>query len=249
MTKRTRILISLGALALLCVAYLCVFGYQTYSIVMMHRYATRFPVLNNVPVALSDLSVSTAPGTRLSYFGYDFEVPWTDIDNDKSKLMKNRVVIAFHSGNAMMLSNVPKDDFVNGVAATFHLTPEKLRDDFSDQIRNDYSFKTLILNMTPSRITLTTPWRQCNSMGILLMLKAVMLPSADADLYSIRTPNFVGYQFGDPNRHPAKIGVELYSSDGMLEFYLFQKVSDVESSISQADLNRIVETVHKSPEN
>ena len=40
-----------------------------------------------------------------------------------------------------------------------------------------------------------------------------------------------------------------WGSDGMLEFYLFQKVSDVESSISQADLNRIVETVHKSPEN
>jgi len=35
---------------------------------------------------LKDTSVSEAPGTKLSYFGYEFEVPWSDLDESQTKL-------------------------------------------------------------------------------------------------------------------------------------------------------------------
>ena len=33
-----------------------------------------------VPTDLKDKSVSDAPGEKLSYVGYEFEVPWNDLD-------------------------------------------------------------------------------------------------------------------------------------------------------------------------
>src|SRR5215472_2862883 len=44
----------------------------------LSRYeARKLPLVNVTSQPLADYSVSEAPGTKLSYFGYDFEVPWT----------------------------------------------------------------------------------------------------------------------------------------------------------------------------
>lgn len=80
---------------------------------------------------------------------------------------------------------------------------------------------------------------------MLLVFKAVMLPSQDIDLFSFKTKDFKGFQSGDPKRRPSKMALELYSDDGMLEFYFYQKPGEQVPAITQADLNRIVETIHK----
>jgi hypothetical protein len=36
-----------------------------------------------VPAELKDQSVSQASGARLTYLGYDFEVPWNDLDETR----------------------------------------------------------------------------------------------------------------------------------------------------------------------
>src|SRR5260370_27307877 len=52
------------------------------------RYIGRkSPVVKRVPIELSDLSVSQTTGKKLSYFVYEFEVPWDDIDESKSRLI------------------------------------------------------------------------------------------------------------------------------------------------------------------
>ena len=73
------------------------------------------PVAKIVPSDLTDTSVSQAPGTRLSYFGYEFEVPWSDLDDSKTKLypkdkpQKNMAELTFHSGLRMLVSAGPPD--------------------------------------------------------------------------------------------------------------------------------------------
>src|SRR5260370_33294366 len=48
------------------------------GIFLMARWeARRVPAVKVAPQPLSDYSVSDAPGTVLSYFGYEFEVPWS----------------------------------------------------------------------------------------------------------------------------------------------------------------------------
>jgi hypothetical protein len=71
------------------------------------------PVTRVVPIELKDERVSTAPGKKLSYFGYEFEVPWSDIDAAQTQLYpkykstKNMVDLRFRSGLRMLASSSP----------------------------------------------------------------------------------------------------------------------------------------------
>jgi len=56
--------------------------------VVLSFYAARKapPVARVVPTDLKDQSVSEAPGKKLSYFGYEFQIPWSDLDEAQTKL-------------------------------------------------------------------------------------------------------------------------------------------------------------------
>src|SRR5690242_5408287 len=65
-----------------------------------------------VPTDLKDLSTSQAPGRKLSYFGYEFEVPWNDVDESQTKVMENRpnlkmVWVSFRSGLKLFVVFTP----------------------------------------------------------------------------------------------------------------------------------------------
>src|SRR5207253_4753487 len=83
MSTRARILIGLFVVVLVCVAYLWFFGFQT-LIALEARYLTRkAPIVRVAPAQLTDFSISRSPVRKLSYFGYEFEVPWNDVDEAK----------------------------------------------------------------------------------------------------------------------------------------------------------------------
>jgi len=246
MRRRVKSLVVLAIVICVVCPFLYTFGAPILTIWTLRHRASEFPVVNKTPVALTDLSVSRGPGKKFTYLGYDFEVPWTDIDEGKSKLTGTRVVIAFDSEKAMTFAKFPPDEFLDGIASTMKSTPDKLRAAFGDQIRSDYAFKKLILYTTPGRITFLTPWRQCISTLMLVMFKVVMVPAPDIDLFSVQTDEYKGFQFGDPKKRPRRMGVELYSDEGMLELYFSQKENGQAPGISQSDINRVIQSVHKT---
>jgi hypothetical protein len=71
------------------------------------------PVARVVPTDLRDVSVSQAPGRKLLYLGYEFEVPWTDLDETRTKLYptnkpeKTMAVLTFKSGLRLMVMAAP----------------------------------------------------------------------------------------------------------------------------------------------
>jgi len=70
-----------------------------------------------VPTELKDQTVSQASGSRLSYFGYEFEVPWNDLDEAQTKLYPKdkptRVVLVFQSGLRLMITALPARELGN----------------------------------------------------------------------------------------------------------------------------------------
>src|SRR2546429_6773060 len=87
MSTRGRILIGLFVVVLVCVAYLWFFGFQTLIALEARYLARKAPVVRVAPAQLRDFSISRSPGRKLSYFGYEFEVPWNDVDEAKSGLI------------------------------------------------------------------------------------------------------------------------------------------------------------------
>jgi hypothetical protein len=74
------------------------FGLQTLAYFQFSHQAKRFPVINFTPTELKSQSANPAAGLRISHAGFVFEVPWTDLNREKSKIVGNWDILAFDSG-------------------------------------------------------------------------------------------------------------------------------------------------------
>ncbi len=79
----------------------------------------------------------------------------------------------------------------------------------------------------------------------LLTLKTMLLSDADTGVFNIRNQDWCGFQLGDPQAHPRKVAVRLYSGEKSVEFTFASKSSDV---VSQPEINRVVQSLRKAPE-
>jgi hypothetical protein len=102
-SKRRRIIIGLGASVVVCGLYLWFFGTQTFCAIEARWTGRRVPIVDSVPVDLADLSISSKPGDTLSFHGVEFEVPWSDIDESKTRVVGNRLDVVFRSDKSLLI--------------------------------------------------------------------------------------------------------------------------------------------------
>jgi hypothetical protein len=245
MSKRKRVLIWLGGSTLALGLYVWFFGVAT-MFVLETRYAARkAPVVYKTPVQLSDLSVSSSPGTKSSFAGFEFELPW-EVDQEKTKTIGKMEVVAFRSGNAMVVSNPPPREFVNGILK-MGFDRDTFRQMYGEEALNsDYATYRLMLETTPSKVGLFTPRKEAVGTSMMLMFKALAVPSeADTGIFSIRSQGFRGFQYGDPQKRAPRVIVDLMGDDGAIEFNIGQKKDGPAPMITQAEINRIIQSTRK----
>ena len=249
MSKRNRILTGLGVAVVACGTYLWLFGVQTVFTLEARNIARRNPVAKITPVELPDSSASQAVGKRLSYFGYQFEVPWDDIDEARSKTIAgNKAVIVFRSGNVLSVWSGEPHDFVNTILSNGKIDRDTFRRIYGDQaLQSDFFFHRMMLEAAPDQITPLVPRRQAIRQSMLLVMKTISAPrGADSGIFAVRAGDFSGFQFGRPQSSVGGVSVELYSDSGSLDFIFGQKPNG-STIISQPDINRILQTIHKIP--
>jgi hypothetical protein len=188
--------------------------------------------------------VNSSSGTRLSYFGYTFEIPWNDVDNAKSKKVGAMQVLAFQSGMTILVSSIPPRDFVKTVAG-YTGGEEALRRTYgSEVISSDYSFNQAMLSATPAAVEILGSREDATRGFLLLLLKTMAMPlPAHSGMYSIRTPHFQGFQFGDPRSSSGKTIVDLWDDKGGIELHLACFGTCSAPHITQADVNRILQSI------
>ena len=248
MSRWKRILISFGIVLLACATYLWLFGTQTFFAVEAHNIARKLPFVKRIPVPLPDLSVSQVPGATLSYFGYEFEVPWTDIDRERTKIVGgNKAIIAFRSGNVLSVWSGQPHEFMNALMEEGKIDRDTFRKLYGDEaLQSDYSFKRLILETTPEKITPFTDRRIAVSQGVLLLVKAICVGGdPNSGIFDVQGKEFKGFQYGLPQNPPKQLSVELFPADGHLDLIFGQKKNGP-TVVSQADVNRIVQTIHRA---
>jgi hypothetical protein len=208
----------------------------------------RIPDIAKTPGALTDLSVSDVPHRRVSYFGYEFELPWDDIDEQRDKTVGQIHVSAFRSGNAFWFSTFPPKDFVSLVMKNTKLDPQSFRQMFGDAaFESDYGFHKRMLQMTPGEITPFVSRQEAAADQLLLLFKGISMPKAGSGIFVIQSRDFEGFQFEDPQTRPFKITDELYSSDGGIDVRFIQKVDGSAPTISQSEINRVIQSIRKLP--
>lgn len=234
------------------VAGFCVwhFGVAALFVVETRYVGWKFPSVQKAPVELTDLSISQAAGRKLSYFGYEFEVPWDDLDEGKMKQVGKMQLIAFRSGNAMLFSRIAPKEFVQTFLTGTKIDADNLRKLCGEEaLQSDYSLHRLILEATPRQITLLSRREDAARSAMLLVIKGVMIPrGGESGIFRVRNEKFQGFQFGDPRGRPKSLGVEMFAEDGGLSFLFEQREKGPSTAITQAEINRVVQTARKIPE-
>ena len=89
------------------------------------------PVARVVPTDLKDQSLAEGSGRMLSYFGYEFEIPWSDLDETQTKLYptdktdKCKVDLHFRSGLRLVVTAVPPAEWINGLLRNSKAPPKR----------------------------------------------------------------------------------------------------------------------------
>jgi len=226
--------------------YVWLFGVQTATALIVRYKFRGFPDVAETPAPLSDLSISTERHKVVSYFGYEFELPWDNVDEAKDKTFGTVHVTYFRSGDVFWFSTFPPRDFVKEVMKTEKLTPKDFDELYGHgAAESDYTFHEKMLEITPSEITPFISRTKAVSSAELLLEKAISMPKADSGIFSVETREFRGFQFENPQTRPSRITVELFSADGGIDVMFLQKAGVPE--ISQREVNRIIQSIHKIP--
>ncbi len=226
--------------------------------VALSFYAARKvpPVARVVPTDLKDTSVSQAPGTKLSYFGYQFEVPWSDLDETQTKLYpadkpeKTVVVLTFRSGLRLRVSAIPAHEWAKSPYPEVRVVPRVVAANFGyEAVRSDYSMAKSIYEFTPDRMHYWAlePGVHYREQGLLIIKSIMLLAPADTGIFNIQNQEFKGFQQGDPQARQTKLELllSLYSDDGSVQFMFYEKDKN-SVGVTQPEINRIIQTLRKT---
>lgn len=242
--RRRRLALSLLTV-IVVIAYVWLFGFQTFMAICVRWEMRKIPIADMRPSALPSVEPSQAAGTRLEYFGYRFEVPWDDFDPGAVKANKTKALIPFRSGVVVSFLTASNHELIDELTTQFHVKTEQLTAlRKTETFRSDYEFYSVMLRTTPSAVTPFSSRRFAAAAATLLIIKAIAAPE-DSGIFNVNANSFRGFQYGDPTKRPRLIVVHLYSDDRAVEFVFFRK-DHQPLDIPQADINRVIQTLSYS---
>jgi hypothetical protein len=194
---------------------------------------------------LVNYAVSESPGTKLSYFGYKFEVPWTG--GFKERGGKNRLVeLEFDSGQTLLFM-APKNQagLLSEIVEDPSLHMKYLQPVFGELTRRSpYDQYATLLNTTPSSIHAFGSKVEAVRNETLLTIKAISSPGMlRTGAFSFDLPEIHGFQIGDPGKErSAQLEVFVKEGGNWVEIICGTKNDSVK--LTQPELNRILASFH-----
>ena len=162
----------------------------------------------------------------------------------------NMVSLVFHSNLVLILHKVPQNEFLNGVLDEKQMINKKLLEQTygKDAVQSEYALHKVILSTTPRNLTLAMPSDKLALVNEILIVKRLStLSQADKGIFWVNTKDFKGFQYGTPGVH-ADTYNELFSDSQTVELIMSSNARGCSASYSQADLNRILQTLHRVPD-
>jgi len=229
-------------------------GYWIAPIALSFYAAKTAPAaVNVVPVDLADHSVSQAAGLRLSYVGYDFEVPWSDLDQTQTRLYpqdraeKNEAVLTFRSGLKVTIIAVPARQFVRDFSSDFSVGPHIVNTSFGrGGVPSDYVVASNIYNFSPATMHYWSLSPQVHYReDVMLSMKSMLPGSAEHGIFNLQNAGYRGFQQGNPQVRQDTLLLNLYSDDGSVQIKFSQKDYRNPAGVTQAEINRVVQSLQR----
>lgn len=222
------------------------YGFSTIAVLEAHYTARTLPIVREIPKPLPNSTVTSSPTKIVDFCSYSFEVPWTDLDEFKTKSTSTKQVLYFRSGLVVVVTCSQPGMFVKTFLSSGAANAEQFQEVFGKEpLKSDYALTDLMLRTTPSSITFRSSRKDAAATLSMLIVKSIATPPADSGIYKIHTAEFDGFQYEDPARQPKQVLVGLFAAEQSLEFAFVLNHAGATAHISQAEINRVIQTVHK----
>jgi hypothetical protein len=242
-----RILLAFARVAVLIVALTIlsnIFGPPITIFATTRWMGRRVPAVRIAPRPLMDYSVLSGPTTTISYFGYEFEVPW----NAAAKVKGGKasiVQLQFDSGQSLIFI-VPanQDGLLSEIVQDRSLNMSNLQPVLGDLTSNSaYDQFAALLDTTPQSVRAFGPRAQAVRGATLLTIKAIAVgPGLATGVFSFKFADKQGFEIGDPQKSK-RVDLEVFGMGGHhVEILLFAG-KDI-ANFSQSEINRILTSLH-----
>lgn len=231
------------AIATIAVLAWC-FGLQTWDWYQAKKMGESQPCLRLGVRPMVIENADVAPGTKEAFFGYEFEVPWSNAD---ARVTRTMVTVAAANGHGLILedpSAIPQlfED------ATKPIQHPNLKDAIGSVVgkeaaQSNYDLVKRILDTTPEQVSPLLSKRAANGRLTLLRMKsAAYCGKGQSAFYSYQQSGLHCLQIGE---FGAGRVVEVKCFDGMdreLNFH-FSAGRDASTPLTQAEINRVIQTL------
>jgi len=240
-----RILIVLAVVVVLGGVYWWFDGARMKPVLESYYMGVKNPALKLVPKEVKDPWMARQAMSKLTYSGYEFEIPWDYADEKSTDIRGNKVVIHFNSGNDISFAVLPAGRLVNKVLSSADeegIFPQSLGEQI---LRSDYPLTQRILETTPGKVSLLSSRTDAITVRDLLLLKQNEMPADSTGLFMYKFKGYRCLQFGNPEARPHSFSVNLYSDANTLSLEFTQATDATAAPLSQADVDSIVRSVRK----
>ena len=198
---------------------------------------------SSVPHPLTDLALSHAEGTILSYYGFRFEAPWKEVDRVRDT--ERTIEVRFKSGQSISLAN-PDYFYADPVSNDYaKADPEVFTRAFGPAIRESkYAQFREVVSTTPSQCWPFQSHRQFARCCVLLEIKGLWFEhnSAAPDILTFETETYRGFEISGLSRDWQNVSVNLFDDTN---HWLLLNISGDDRTgirINQAEVNRVIQT-------
>jgi hypothetical protein len=136
--------------------------------------ASKLPIVAATPQELDVSTVNHAKGVTIAFGGFQFDVPWNDVDKAKTKTVGKMSVIAFGSDKWIVIGGGPANSWVTAtdqyVAPIVTVTKAAYG---NAAVSSDLAFWKAVYSTTPRDITFFTPRNRTPAYGLILMAKGI----------------------------------------------------------------------------
>jgi hypothetical protein len=231
---------------IILIAFFVFYAVPIFAVVSMKWKVRNLPEVWVVPTPLPNVSIQRSGGLKFSYFGYEFESPWTPLKQERK--LKSGVYLYFTNRAVVVFLDPSKK--INELEGLKHGDAGQdidVRSIFGDRAtRSNYALRSKILYFTPNDLSLFSSPRRMVGNSILIMLKPLDAGRAKGGMYSFQTEWLRGFQDGDPAIDKMTIIDGFDPHDREVELWVGSQ--EGANKPSQADVNRILYSIRPAPE-
>jgi len=213
------------------------------TLLSMARWKARAkPEFWIVPRPLTDIPIEQTAGRKFAFYGYQFEVPWTDVKREEHL---KRIELVYFSNDffIMLLDPAQSVDQLKLLTGSGTKDEAVLKGLFGEEAtRSNYALRSKILNLTPRDLQLSFSRQKMVSSSVLLMLKPMWADTLRGGLYSFQTEWLRGFQQGDPTLDKTVTIDAFDAHDHEIQLSIGRALG-ASQYVTQSELNRIIHSL------